>query len=288
MVLKPSSIRLSARALAKSCTMRIPKGSSIDQRDGPNVGAPLFHPEIEWCPSPARRGPARKCEECRRVGQTRSSGTRRKSPNVLLDDADFEVAVKRGVLHVYQNSGQSCKRPTRMLVPRQTRRGRSDRAAGHRRDGRRDPTSTATNVARWCRSAVRSRRAYIEKESRRARSSWPAARDACRLSKGYYVKPRCFQCAQRHDDRARGNFRTGALHPPYETEEQRSRLPMIRRTGCRYVWSKDAKRAGAWAHAFARAGCAERRFGDMQTPFAASRCQEWTGVRRIRLRTFSR
>src|SRR6202142_1213640 len=40
-----------------------------------------------------------------------------KSPNVLLDDADFERAVKQSVLHVFQNSGQSCNAPTRMLVP---------------------------------------------------------------------------------------------------------------------------------------------------------------------------
>ena len=40
-----------------------------------------------------------------------------KSPNILLEDADFETAVKKGVLHVFQNSGQSCNAPTRMLVP---------------------------------------------------------------------------------------------------------------------------------------------------------------------------
>jgi aldehyde dehydrogenase (NAD+) len=40
-----------------------------------------------------------------------------KSPNIILDDADFESAVKRGVQHVCQNSGQSCNAPTRMLVP---------------------------------------------------------------------------------------------------------------------------------------------------------------------------
>src|SRR5208337_444616 len=37
--------------------------------------------------------------------------------NVLLDDADFERAVTKSVLHVFQNSGQSCNAPTRMLVP---------------------------------------------------------------------------------------------------------------------------------------------------------------------------
>ncbi|MEO9337649.1 aldehyde dehydrogenase family protein [Mesorhizobium sp. SB112] len=40
-----------------------------------------------------------------------------KSANILLGDADFEEAVTRGVHGCYTNSGQSCKAPTRMLVP---------------------------------------------------------------------------------------------------------------------------------------------------------------------------
>ncbi len=40
-----------------------------------------------------------------------------KSPNILLPDADFEAAVKAGVLGCFSNSGQSCDAPTRMLVP---------------------------------------------------------------------------------------------------------------------------------------------------------------------------
>ena len=41
-----------------------------------------------------------------------------KSPNIILDDADLEAAVTRGVLHMYNNTGQSCNAPSRMLVPR--------------------------------------------------------------------------------------------------------------------------------------------------------------------------
>src|SRR5437868_2924744 len=37
-----------------------------------------------------------------------------KSPNILLDDADFASAVKASVEHVFQNTGQSCNAPTRM------------------------------------------------------------------------------------------------------------------------------------------------------------------------------
>jgi aldehyde dehydrogenase (NAD+) len=41
-----------------------------------------------------------------------------KSPNIILPDADFEYAVKKGVEGCFGNTGQSCDAPTRMLVPR--------------------------------------------------------------------------------------------------------------------------------------------------------------------------
>jgi aldehyde dehydrogenase (NAD+) len=41
-----------------------------------------------------------------------------KSPNIVLDDADLQAAVTRGVMHMYNNTGQSCNAPSRMLVPR--------------------------------------------------------------------------------------------------------------------------------------------------------------------------
>ena len=41
-----------------------------------------------------------------------------KSPNIILDDADLEAAVTRGVQHMYVNTGQSCNAPSRMLIPR--------------------------------------------------------------------------------------------------------------------------------------------------------------------------
>ena len=41
-----------------------------------------------------------------------------KSPNIIFADAPLEKAVKRGVLGCFNNSGQSCNAPTRMLVER--------------------------------------------------------------------------------------------------------------------------------------------------------------------------
>ena len=39
-----------------------------------------------------------------------------KSPNIVFADSGLEAAVTRGVLHCFNNTGQSCNAPTRMLV----------------------------------------------------------------------------------------------------------------------------------------------------------------------------
>ncbi len=41
-----------------------------------------------------------------------------KSPNIIFEDANIAKAVKAGVLHCFNNTGQSCNAPTRMLVQR--------------------------------------------------------------------------------------------------------------------------------------------------------------------------
>jgi aldehyde dehydrogenase (NAD+) len=41
-----------------------------------------------------------------------------KSPNIVFADADLRDAVTRGLAHCFQNTGQSCNAPTRMLVER--------------------------------------------------------------------------------------------------------------------------------------------------------------------------
>jgi len=40
-----------------------------------------------------------------------------KSPNVILEGADLTKAVTGGVMHMFNNSGQSCNAPSRMIVP---------------------------------------------------------------------------------------------------------------------------------------------------------------------------
>jgi aldehyde dehydrogenase (NAD+) len=40
-----------------------------------------------------------------------------KSPNIILEDADLSKLIASGTAHCFNNSGQSCNAPTRMLVP---------------------------------------------------------------------------------------------------------------------------------------------------------------------------
>ena len=86
---------------------------------GPEVGAALSaHPDIDMISftGSTRAGidvAQRAATTVKRVSQELGG----KSPNLLLEDADFPKAVKAGLQHVFMNSGQSCNAPTRMLVP---------------------------------------------------------------------------------------------------------------------------------------------------------------------------
>src|ERR1700675_3972693 len=122
MVLKPSEYSpFSAIIWAKVMhEAGVPAGVfNLINGDGISVGAPLSsHREVDMV---SFTGSTRAGTE---VAKNAAASVKRvhqelggKSPNVLLDDADFERAVKRSVLHVFQNSGQSCNPPPRMLVP---------------------------------------------------------------------------------------------------------------------------------------------------------------------------
>ncbi|HMD74671.1 MAG TPA: aldehyde dehydrogenase family protein, partial [Steroidobacteraceae bacterium] len=122
MVLKPSEYApFSAILWAKVMhEAGVPAGVfNLINGDGVHVGAPLSaHRDIDMV---SFTGSTRAGTE---VAKAAAASVKRvhqelggKSPNVLLDDADFERAVTKSVLHVFQNSGQSCNAPTRMLVP---------------------------------------------------------------------------------------------------------------------------------------------------------------------------
>lgn len=87
---------------------------------GPDVGAAMSeHPDIDMISFTGsnRAGidvAKRAAQTVKRVSQELGG----KSPNIILDGADLERAVASGTRHVFNNSGQSCNAPTRMIVPR--------------------------------------------------------------------------------------------------------------------------------------------------------------------------
>ena len=123
MVLKPSEIApFDAMIFAEILDEAgVPAGVfNLVNGDGPVVGSALSgHPDITMVSftGSTRAGIA--------VAQNAAPGVKRvaqelggKSANILLDDADFEKAVTAGTDVCFNNTGQSCNAPTRMLVPK--------------------------------------------------------------------------------------------------------------------------------------------------------------------------
>jgi aldehyde dehydrogenase (NAD+) len=121
-VLKPSEIApFSAHIWAEILhAAGVPAGVfNLVHGDGPTVGAAIAsHPEVDMVSftGSTRAGievARNAAPSVKRVTQELGG----KSPNILLEDANFEAAVAGGVSSVMMNSGQSCNAPTRMLVP---------------------------------------------------------------------------------------------------------------------------------------------------------------------------
>src|SRR3984893_5569974 len=123
MVLKPSEIApLSAYLFAQILQEAdLPPGVfNMVNGDGPTVGSAIAsHPDVAMVSftGSTRAGIAvasAAAPSVKRVTQELGG----KSANIILEDADFENAVKHGVDACFRNTGQSCDAPTRMLVPR--------------------------------------------------------------------------------------------------------------------------------------------------------------------------
>jgi len=122
MVLKPSEIApFDAMIFAEILDAAgVPAGVfNLVNGDGPGVGTALSqHPDIDMMSftGSTRAGVAvaqNSAPTVKRVAQELGG----KSANILLDDADFEKAVTSGAEDCFENTGQSCDAPTRMLVP---------------------------------------------------------------------------------------------------------------------------------------------------------------------------
>ena len=122
MILKPSEFTpTSALIFAEVMDAAgVPKGVfNLINGLGPEVGVAMSeHPGIDMISftGSTRAGidvAKRAANTVKRVSQELGG----KSPNIILDDADLQKAVTGGTAHVFNNSGQSCNAPTRMIVP---------------------------------------------------------------------------------------------------------------------------------------------------------------------------
>ncbi|MDG2090510.1 MAG: aldehyde dehydrogenase family protein [Gammaproteobacteria bacterium] len=121
-VLKPSEIApFSAKIFAEIIhAAGVPAGVfNLVNGEGPEVGQAIAkHPLVDMVSitGSTRAGIAvaqAAAPTVKRVHQELGG----KSPNILLEDADLEAAVTGGINAVMTNSGQSCRAPTRMIVP---------------------------------------------------------------------------------------------------------------------------------------------------------------------------
>ncbi|HNP35073.1 MAG TPA: aldehyde dehydrogenase family protein [Woeseiaceae bacterium] len=123
MVLKPSELApFSAIVFAEILhEAGVPAGVfNLINGDGPGVGTAISqHPDIAMVSftGSTRAGvlvAQNAASTVKRVAQELGG----KSANILLDDADLETAVASGAAACFENTGQSCDAPSRMLVPR--------------------------------------------------------------------------------------------------------------------------------------------------------------------------
>jgi aldehyde dehydrogenase (NAD+) len=242
---------------------------------GTEVGAALAsHPDVDMV---SFTGSTRAGTEVARLAAATVKRVHQelggKSPNILLDDADFARAVKASVRHVFENSGQSCNAPTRMLVP-------ADRLAEVESLAKKvaetvtvgDPTAQETDIGPVV-SRVQFERieGYISQgiaEGAKLVAGGEGRPEG--LSKGYYVRPTIFSNVNNDMVIAREEIFGPVLAIlPYRDEEEAIRIANDTPYGlAAYIWSSDLARAGRVGRRI-RAGrvTINGAAGDMNTPF---------------------
>lgn len=253
MVLKPSEVApLSALIVAEILhEAGVPAGVfNLVNGDGPHVGQAIAsHPDIDMVSftGSTRAGilvAKAAADTVKRVHQELGG----KSPNILLEDADFNAAVTQGVRGCFANSGQSCNAPTRLLVPadRQeevieiARRIADETVAG-------DPRAAATTIGPVVsRTQFERIQHLIEagiKEGATLVAGGPGRPQG--LNKGYYVRPTAFADVRNDMSIAREEIFGPVLSIlPYQDEEEAIRIANDTVYGLSsYVTSGDLERS---------------------------------------------
>ncbi len=193
---------------------------------GPVVGEALAaHPDVDMISftGSTRAG--------KRVAELAAQSVKRvalelggKSPNVLLDDADFPTAVAAGVGAAYANSGQTCSALTRMIVPR-SRLAEVEQLAREAAESYTvgDPFAEGTRLGPLISDVQRERvRGYINKGIEEGATVVTGGADAPEgLDTGYFVRPTVFSNVTRDMTIAQEEIFGPVLSiMPYDTEEE--------------------------------------------------------------------
>lgn len=253
MVLKPSEIApfdamIFAEVLDEA---NVPAGVfNLVNGDGPTVGVALSsHPDIAMVSftGSTRAGVSvaqNAAPSVKRVAQELGG----KSANIILDDADLQKSVSKGAANCFENTGQSCNAPTRMLVPR----GKINEAAEIAKATAEstvvgDPTAEGTQVGPL----------VSEQQWNKVQALIQAGLDEGAtlvtggtgrppgLSKGYYVKPTVFSNVNNDMTIAREEIFGPVLSIiPYDDEDEAIRIANDTPYGLSgYVSSSNIERA---------------------------------------------
>ena len=257
MVLKPSEIAPFDALLFTEILHEagVPAGVfNLVNGDGPGVGEALSrHPDIAMVSftGSTRAGISvaqNAAPTIKRVAQELGG----KSANIVLEDAEFEKAIGRGANACFENSGQSCNAPTRMLVP-EARLAEAAAIAGKRAEATKagDPQAEDTRIGPVVSETQWNKiQGLIQKgidEGATLVAGGTGRPDG--LDKGYYVKPTVFSDVNNDMTIAREEIFGPVLSIiPYQDEDDAVRIANDTPYGLSgYVSSGDLERARAIA-----------------------------------------
>ena len=274
MVLKPSEIAPMSGIVFSEIVHAagLPRGVyNMINGDGPSVGQVIAgHPGVDMVSftGSTRAGiivAKTAADTVKRVAQELGG----KSANIILPDADFETAVRKGVEGCFGNSGQSCDAPTRMLVPNARHEEAlavAKRTAEAQKVG--DPKAADTVLGPVVseiqfNKIQRLIQAGIEQEAILV-TGGTGRPDG--LNRGYYVRPTVFGGVRPNMTIAREEIFGPVLSiMPYETEEQAIEIANDTVYGlAAYVQSKDLTHARKVARQL-RAGQVSINYPDWDT-----------------------
>lgn len=200
MVLKPTEVApLNAIIFAEIMDEAgVPPGVfNLVNGDGPTVGVAMSsHPDIDMMSfTGSTRAGISVAENAAKTVKRVTQELGGKSPNIILDDADFQKVIARDMFGMCMNTGQSCNAPTRMLVPE----SRMDEAAAIAKAAAEqikvgDPNDESTTIGPLVSKAQFEKvQGLIQKgidEGAKLETGGVGRPDG--LNRGYYVRPTVF------------------------------------------------------------------------------------------------